>query len=100
MNIQAEWVTDAVHKVLFERRVVLGLLPDLRALQEAEPEQFLLHELFGLLLPILRQSAWGCRIARRPEHAQNRVIDLLLPTGEPPAHRNGAREVGVVIGVA
>ena len=76
------------------------LFADLRALEQAQFEQFLFNEAFGFLLPLFVHFARSGGLDARAEHAQDGIVDLPLPAGEPSANGNGARQVGIVVRVA
>ena len=100
MHAEPERVAEAVHEVFSAGRLLGCVFGDVVLREQAERQELLVHVELGCPLPIPRSDARPEAGSRRPQHAQDSVIDCALPRGEPAVHRVGAGEVSAVIRVA
>lgn len=99
MHVDAEVVRGAVHEVFFIEWLFRVLIGNRLRIDQAEADQFVIHQLADFFLILADENAGLEHGAAGAEDAQDGVIDVPLALGETPIHGDAAGEVGVVMSV-
>ena len=100
VDIEAEGMAETVHEVFSAGGGFLGLFFDVGFFEETEGEEFVVHHHLRFFLPIAMEFADGGAGDAGAEDAEDGLINLSLAACEAAIDRDGAGEVGVVVGVA